>query len=494
MATHHLTPLHRAALEVVAAHAGVPLDTLKVDVPPNPSMGDLAVACHPIAKATKQNPMAIAKAIADAFVPTDLLASATAAGPFVNFRANRPALLRWVIEQALGNTLVPAVGTGKTICIDYSSPNISKELAFHHIRSTGIGHALAQIFRALDYQVVGINHLGDWGTTHGMLIAAYQQWGKEDKIDLAQLDIAQLNELYVRWRDHTNPLKHEAAGKWMAAIVAGGDAAEVARAALAKEVERCALATNVARDWFKKLEHGDPEARALWDRFRAVSWAEFEGVYDKLGITFELVRGESAYEPDLADVMAELRAKQLVETSEGAQVVWLPDQKVPVIVEKSDGASTYATRDFASAKYRHATYQFDRSIYVVDRGQALHFSQVFGMLEKAGYAWAKQCEHVTFGLVRMGGKKTSTRGGAGVMLKAVLAEAKARALAKMAEADSPAAQLPLVNGVPLAEQVGIGAVLTVVVAMVTGTESFSVVKALQLTGLVACIVGLKLVH
>src|SRR3954471_14914841 len=195
MATHH-TPLHRAAAEAVASHAGVAATDLKVEAPPRPELGDLAVGCFAIAKARKQNPAEVARAIAAAFQPTELLASATAAGPFVNFRAHRDATYRWLIDSALRGRLVPGeLGAGKTICIDYGSPNISQHLAYHHTRGTTIGHALAQTFRALGYRVVGINFLGDWGTTHGMLLAAWARWGPVDPVD-----ISGLNALYVRFR------------------------------------------------------------------------------------------------------------------------------------------------------------------------------------------------------------------------------------------------------------------------------------------------------
>jgi arginyl-tRNA synthetase len=254
MATHH-TPLHRAAAEAVAAYAGVAATDLKVEAPPRAELGDLAVGCFAIGKARKQNPAEIARAIAAAFTPTELLASATAAGPFVNFRADRGATYRWLIDSALRGRLVPSeLGTGRTICIDYGSPNISKHLAYHHIRGTTIGHALAQTFRALGYRVVGINFLGDWGTTHGMLLAAWARWGPIDPVD-----VTGLNALYVRFR---------AAAKDDPALEQEG------------------------RVWFKRLEDGDPEARALWQRFRDVSWAEFQAVYGILGIEYDEVRGE----------------------------------------------------------------------------------------------------------------------------------------------------------------------------------------------------------
>src|ERR1041384_5198434 len=211
MPTHH-TPLHRAAADAVAAHAGIAASDLKVEAPPRPELGDLAVGCFAIAKARKQNPAEVARAIAAAFQPTEFLASATAAGPFVNFRAARSATYRWLIDGALRSQLVPhELGTGKTICIDYGSPHISKHLAYHHIRGTTIGHALAQTFRALGYRVVGINFLGDWGTTHGMLLAAWARWGPPElqgsadddrgaRAKPAPLDVASLNALYVKFR------------------------------------------------------------------------------------------------------------------------------------------------------------------------------------------------------------------------------------------------------------------------------------------------------
>jgi arginyl-tRNA synthetase len=202
MPSHH-TPLHRAAAEAVAAAAGVSPDELKVEAPPRAEMGDLAIGCFAIAKAKRTSPAELAKQIAAAFVPTELLASAEAAGPFVNLRANRAAVLRWLVNATLTQTLLPrAHGAGKTICIDYGSPNISKHLAYHHIRGTTIGHALAQSHRALGYTVVGINFLGDWGTTHGMVLAAYvdERGETPDDPTAVAITVSELNALYVAFR------------------------------------------------------------------------------------------------------------------------------------------------------------------------------------------------------------------------------------------------------------------------------------------------------
>ena len=414
MPVHH-TPLHLAAATVVAARASVAPTDLKVEVPPRAELGDLAVGCFAIAKALKKSPAEVAQEIAATFTPTDLLASATAAGPFVNFKAQRPAAFRYVIDGALRGQLVPQIGERAAICIDYSSPNVSKHLAYHHIRSTVIGHALAKIFAALGYRPVGINFVGDWGTTHGMIIAAWKKWGP-----IEPLSIDVLNDLYVRYRE---------AAKTDEALAAAGPA------------------------WFKRLEQGDAEARALWQRFYDVSWVEFQSAYDVLGITFDEVRGESAYEADLPRVMKELTDKGLVTESQGALVVAIPGVEKPVLLQKADGATLYATRDFASAQYRWNTYHFARSLYVVAREQALHFKELFKLLELAGYDWAKKCEHVPFGLVRMGGKKTGTRSGNVVLLKEVFREAEDGVRARIAE-NVPAESIEAIT-----RMVGVGAVV-----------------------------------
>src|SRR3569623_1116527 len=176
-AMSHLTPVHASAAEAIAAHAGIAATDLKVDATPRPERGDFASGAFAAAKAAGQNPAELAKQWAAAFAATDLIASATAAGPFVNLRANRPAVFRWLISAAIEGPLVPrAIGAGQPIVIDYSSPNVSQHRAYHHIRSTMLGHALVQIFRALGFKVVGIYELGDWGTTHGKLIAAWKKW------------------------------------------------------------------------------------------------------------------------------------------------------------------------------------------------------------------------------------------------------------------------------------------------------------------------------
>jgi arginyl-tRNA synthetase len=435
-------PFAEAAAKAVAAATGSPPESLTVTVPPKPELGDFAVGVFPAAKQLGEAPPAVATRVAQQFTPTGELAAATATGPFVNFRADRAAAFRWLLDATLRDgQLVPQIGTSKTVCIDYSSPNISKHLAYHHIRSTVIGHSLAEIHRALGYRVVGINHLGDWGTTHGMLLAAYQKWPRE------QIDIDALNELYVKFRE---AMKEDASLE------------------------------GEARAWFKRLEDGEAEARRLWQWFRDVSWAEFNAAYGWLGIEFDEVRGESAYEAAMPGVIAMLDEKKLTSISQDALVVEIPGEKTPLLLKTKDGTTLYATRDLAAAIYRWETYHFDKSLYVVDRGQGLHFKQLFKVLEMAGFEWAKRCEHVSFGLVRMGGKKTGTRSGNVILLKQVLAESveRVRATIRDKNPDLPADELERV-----AQMVGTGAVVFGNLAAQRERDvDFDVEKVTQLDG------------
>jgi arginyl-tRNA synthetase len=423
-----LNPFAAAALRAVADALDLDADLFAVSAPPRPELGDFAVGCFPAAKALKQAPPRIAAQVAERFQPGELLAGAQAAGPFVNFRANREALYRYLFEATLGQgeLVSTAPGQGKTICIDYSSPNISKHLAYHHIRSTVIGHALVNLYRAAGYRVIGINHLGDWGTTHGMLLAAYHRW--RDEIP-EPLTITALNDLYVRFRQAMKDdpaLEHE------------------------------------GRAWFKRLEDGDAEATRLWELFRDVSLAEFQEVYDALGVTFEEVRGESSYLDDVPAVLDLLEKKGLLEISDGALVVRPPEgaDVPPMLLRKQDGATLYGTRDLAAAIHRWETYHFERSLYVVGRGQALHFQQLFDALSRAGKEWASRMMHVPFGLVRLGGKMAATRDGNVVLLREVLAEAERRAVAVVEENNARnSVTMSADKVVEIARAVGVGAVV-----------------------------------
>ncbi len=416
-------PFAQAAAQAVAKALEMNPQQFIVGAPPKPALGDFAVGCFPAAKPHKTAPAKLAVQVAEQFVANDFLESASAAGPFVNFRARRSPLFSHLLDGAKRDrlSLIPKLEQPQPICIDYSSPNISKHLAYHHIRSTVIGHSLVNLYRALGYHVVGINHLGDWGTTHGMLLAAHQKWGAPDP-----LTVDALNDLYVRFR---------------------------------REMKQDPTLEQLGRDWFKKLEDGDPQARNLWEQFRSISLGEFQSVYDTLGVSFEEVRGESAYLDAMQPVLDLLAERELSSVSEGALVVSLDDHDMPpLLLRKQDGATLYATRDLAAAIYRWDTYQFARSLYVVDRGQGLHFRQLFTVLAKAGFDWASRCEHVSFGLVRIGGKKTGTRTGNIVLLKEVLKEASERSRERMLERPENTS-LDEETLTRTAEQVGVGAVV-----------------------------------
>jgi arginyl-tRNA synthetase len=425
----------KAYKETIAACLAPPLGKSIPEIvamlrtPPEPDWGDYALPCFPLAREWRQAPPQIAAKLAAELVLPEAVATVRATGPYVNFTLADAVLSREVLPEILAAGEQYGCGDeghGKKVVIDYSSPNIAKELAFHHIRSTMIGQALKQLLRARGYTVEGDNHLGDWGTPFGLLIAAYKRFGWDAHAEAE--DIVQLNALYVR-----------------ASQTAETDAA------FAEE----------GRRWFQRLEAGDTEARQYWRWFVEVSLAEFQKVYDLLGVSFEHALGESFFEPYMAEALAELQAKGLVTESNGALVVDLSAYDMPpFLLQKQDGTTLYSTRDLATALYRKRAWGFDTCLYVVDMGQSLHFQQLFKVLELAGYAWAKDCHHIPFGLVLMKdaatGKweKGSTRQGKVSLLKAVLEDAIAMAREKIA-ASNPDIQ----DKDAVARQVGVGAVV-----------------------------------
>ncbi|UOY92801.1 arginine--tRNA ligase [Ectobacillus sp. JY-23] len=393
-----------------------------LEKPKHEQHGDLAFPCFELAKTMRKAPAQIAAALAEN-LHADIFTKTEAVGPYVNFFLNRNIVSKDIIaivleeKEAYGSH---TNGIGKTMVIDYSSPNIAKPFSMGHLRSTVIGNSLKQIGEKCGYQVVGINYIGDWGTQFGKLITAYHKWGEEDKVK--QHPIKELFRLYVRF--------HE-------------------------EVKEHPELENEGRAWFKKLEDGDKEALKLWTWFRSESLQEFSRIYDLLGVKFDSFNGEAFYN-DKMDKMAEfLEQKGLLTESEGAQVVMLEDEQMPpCLIRKSDGATLYATRDLAAAMYRQGMYKFDRALYVVGGEQSLHFQQIFSVLRKMGYKWVDGMTHVPFGLILKDGKKMSTRKGRVILLEEVIAEAIALAK-KNIEEKNPA----LANKDEVARQVGVGAIL-----------------------------------
>ncbi|WP_035350624.1 arginine--tRNA ligase [Fictibacillus gelatini] len=393
-----------------------------IEKPKNQELGDFAFPCFPLAKTMKKSPQAIASHIAGQ-INDPLFEKVEAAGGYVNVFLNKQLVMTETIqevlrkENAFGNQ---TFGEGQTITIDLSSPNIAKPFSMGHLRSTVIGNAISNISKKCGYQVVGINHLGDWGTQFGKLMVAYKKWGDEETVKANP--IKELTKLYVRF--------HE-------------------------EMELNPSLADEGREWFKKLENKDEEATALWKWFREESLKEFSKTYDLLGISFDSYNGEAFYNDKMEPIVEELMAKNLLEESDGALVVRLEEENLPpCLIKKSDGTTLYATRDLAAAIYRKNHYQFAKSLYVVGREQSLHFAQLKAVLQKMGYEWAKNIEHIPFGMILKNGKKMSTRKGKIVLLDEVLKEA-IRLAEKNIEEKNPS----LANKETTAHQVGVGAVI-----------------------------------
>ena len=391
--------------------------------PDSPERGDLALPCFPFAGELKRKPGEIALEWAGLFSDSPLFDGVEAVGPFLNFTYNGPELARRVVLDAIDRADVYGAGSegeGKTVVIDFSSPNIAKPIAFHHIRSTVIGNALANLHEARGYKAVRLNYIGDWGTQFGKLIVAYKRWGNEET--LRREGIRHLLEIYVRFHD---------------------------------EAEKNPELEDEARGWFVRMEEGDREAGELWQLFYDISLKEFSLIYDMLGIRFDFFEGESRYRHELDRTIELVAEKAGVEESQGALIVDLESDKLPpCLLRKADGATLYATRDIAAAIDRYERFKFDRSLYVVAQQQAMHFKQFFLVLKKMGYAWADRMEHVSFGMLQLADKTMSTRKGQVIFLEDVLN--KSIALSKEAiEEKNP----ELENKEKVARAVGVGAII-----------------------------------
>lgn len=396
-----------------------------IEIPPFRNQGDLALPCFQLAKTWRKAPQLIAQELSQQIDQKQLteagFAKMETVGPYLNFFFDRQTLAYNLLAQSVEDQLAPhKIGTGQTVVIEYSSPNIAKHFKLYHIRSTMIGQALANTYAALGYKVERINHLGDWGTQFGKLLAAYFKWGDEETIKKDPL--TELVNLYVKF--------HE-------------------------EAEKNPQLEEEGRYWFKKLEEHDPEAVRLWQWFKDESMKEFEKIYRLLGVQFDHYLGESFYSDKIEAIIDELKEKGLLKESEGAQVVFLDEEELPpCIIQKSDGASIYATRDLAAAIYRYERFKPVKMLYVVDYRQSLHFQQVFAVLKRMGRSFYQQCEHVDFGVMKIEGEIGSTRKGKGLLLNEVLNEAVARAR-QIIEEKNPS----LANKEEVAKAVGIGAII-----------------------------------
>ncbi|KRM72475.1 arginine--tRNA ligase [Lacticaseibacillus brantae] len=392
-----------------------------VETPKSSDLGDYAFPTFALAKVYRKAPVTIAQDLVSQIDATPFEA-VKAVGGYVNFFLNKVSFAHQVLtdiaeqgehfgDQQLGSGNVP---------IDMSSPNIAKPMSMGHLRSTVIGNALANILTKVGYSPIRINHLGDWGTQFGKLIVAYKLWGSEEAVKTDP--ISNLLEYYVRF--------HE-------------------------EAETQPELNDEARAWFKKLEDGDEEATRLWSWFREESLKEFNRIYAMLDIDFDSYNGEAFYNDKMDGVIATLEHEHLLKESQGAEIVDLSQYDLnPALIKKSDGATLYMTRDLAAAIYRHDTYNFVQSLYVVGNEQREHFEQLKAVLKEMGYDWADDIHHIPFGLITSGGKKLSTRKGNVILLERVLNDAIQ--LAK----DQIATKHPdLANADQVAHEVGVGAVI-----------------------------------
>ena len=401
-----------------------------LEYPPDDKMGDLALPCFKLSKVMRRSPVQIAAGIAEGF-DCEAVSSCEAVNGYLNIKIKAEYLAEKVLPEILEkkeNYGAPDMGGGKTVVLDYSSPNVAKPFHIGHLGTTVIGHALKRLHEFAGYKCVGINYLGDWGTQFGKLIVAYKLWGDKKQIEEGGID--KLVELYVRIN---NTIK----GDEENGIPARNDLADEARAE------------------FHKMEIGDEENIALWKWFVEISLNEYEKTYRQLGIEFDSYKGESFYTDKMPAQVEILREKGLLKLDDGASIVDLePYGMPPCLILKRDGSTLYPTRDIAAAVYRKNEYDFDKCIYVTSNQQILHFEQWFKVVELMGYDWYDKLVHIPYGTVSLNGAKLATRTGNVVLLKDLFAQAIEKVRGIMAEKNPD-----LAGNEEVAEAVGVGAIV-----------------------------------
>lgn len=396
-----------------------------LEIPPKQDMGDYAFPCFVLSKELKKSPQIIAEEIKDKIELDENISEIKVVGGYLNFYLNKEYFIKNVLnEMAEKNENYGSsnIGNGKNIVIDYSSPNIAKPFHIGHLRSTVIGNSIYKIYKYLGYNCIGINHIGDWGTQFGKLIEGYKRWGNEYNIEENPID--ELTKIYIRINN------------------------------LCKEDESV---LEDCRNNFKKLEDGDEYCVNLWKKFKELSLKEFERIYDLLDVHFDSYNGEAFYSDKMQEVVDILDKKGLLVESEGAKVVDLSEKgMIPCIIEKSNGSTTYATRDLAAIMYRAREYNFNKAIYLTSYEQILHFKQIFEVAKMLDLdeKYTNNLIHAPFGMVQLKTGKMSTREGTIVKLEDLLNESITRVKA-IIENKNP----NLENKEEIAKQVGIGAVI-----------------------------------
>lgn len=395
-----------------------------VEVPADEKMGDYAIPCFALAKLWRKNPMMIAQEMKEALLPycEELgIEKLENVGGYCNVFVNREKYVELILAKMKQEDFgITKSGTGKTICMDYSSPNIAKNFHVGHLRTTIIGNSLYKLHDKLGYQVVRINHLGDWGTQFGKLIVAYKAWSSKEEVE--EKGIEELLRIYVKFNEE-------------------------------KDVHPELM--EEARAWFVKMEQNDEEALSIWNWFKEISMIEYERVYEMLGVAFDSYKGESFYRDKVPALVEELEEKGLLEESQGAKIIDLSEYDMaPCLIMKKDGGSIYHSRDIAAILYRKQTYDFEKCLYVTGSEQSLHFKQVFKAIELMKYEWYDGLVHIPYGLVSLEGAKLSTRTGNIIYAEDILKEAIERAMKAINEKNPSLAKKDVV-----AKQVGVGAVI-----------------------------------
>ena len=402
-----------------------------LEYPPDEKMGDIALPCFKLSRTLRMAPVKIAEIIASE-LSLSAIKRAEAVNGYLNIYLDGEYLAKKVIGEvaAKGDKYgAPSeMGKGKTVVLDYSSPNVAKPFHIGHLGTTVIGHSLKKLHEFAGYKCVGINYLGDWGTQFGKLIVAYKRWGNREEIEKGGVDA--LVALYVRINN---------------AISGNEEQGIPADPALADE----------SRAEFRKLEDGNEENIALWRWFVDISLAEYQKTYKQLGIEFDSYKGESFYTDKMPAQVQKLRDMGLLKIDDGASIVDLEEYGMtPCLILKRDGSTLYPTRDIAAAVYRKGEYDFDKMIYVTSAGQSLHFAQWFKVVELMGYEWYDKLVHVPYGTVSINGAKLATRTGNVILLRDLFAESIAKVESIMKEKNPN-----LENGDKIAEAVGVGAIV-----------------------------------
>ena len=410
--------------EVIKSKVDIELEAIEklIEIPPQAEMGDYAFPCFQLAKIFRRDPNIIAKELKDK-INQDSFKKVENLGAYINFFIDKSGLIKNTLEKILSegdNYGSSNIGEGKTICIEYSSPNIGKPFHVGDLFSTLIGNSLYQLFTKEGYKVQRLNHLGDWGSKFGKLISADKRWGNEEALE--RDSISELLRVYVKF--------HE-------------------------EAQKDSLLEDEGRAYFKRLKEKDEEAEDLWMKFRDLSLREFEKIYDIFNIKFDSYLGEAFYDDKIEELFNELRERDILSESNGAQVVMLDKYNMPpCILLKDDEETIYAARDLVTAIYRKKNYDFYKCIYVTEAPESLYFKQIFKVLELLEYQWAKDCINVGFGLVKFKDRRNFTRKGEVVILEDLIKKSVDKILEGINE-NNP----NLENKEEVAEKIAVGALI-----------------------------------